>query len=78
MEGERGGREEESEREGVRERERGKEREGGREEESEREGGSEGENSELYYIRIKILGSCLFLQSVPANLHAKREGGGGR
>ena len=22
--------------------------------------------------RIKILGSCLFLQSVPANLHASR------
>ena len=30
------------------------------------------ENSELYYTRIKILGSCLFLQSVPANLHANR------
>ena len=29
------------------------------------------QNSELYYSRIKILGSCLFLQSVPANLHAK-------
>ena len=28
------------------------------------------QNSELYYTRIKILG--LFLQSVPANLHAKR------
>ena len=24
------------------------------------------QNSELYYSRIKILGSCLFLQSVPA------------
>ena len=39
-------------------------------------GGGEGEitrqNSELYYTRIKILGSCLFLQSAPANLHAKR------
>ena len=23
-------------------------------------------HSELYYTRIKILGSCLFLQSVPA------------
>ena len=77
MEGERGGREEESEREGGRKRERGKVREGGREEESERKGGSEGENSELYYTRIKILGSCLFLQSVPANLHAKRERGEG-
>ena len=32
----------------------------------------EGENSELYYTRIKILGSCLFLQSIPANLHANR------
>ena len=92
------GREEESEKEGWREREGGgrkrvREREGGREDESEREGGSEGENSELYYTRIKILGSCLFLQSVLANLHAKRarererekiekgekrEGGGGR
>ena len=30
------------------------------------------QNSELYYSRIKILGSCLFLQSVPANLHANR------
>ena len=30
------------------------------------------QNSELYYTRIKILGSCLFLQSVPANLHASR------
>ena len=30
------------------------------------------QNSELYYSRIKILGSCLFLQSVPANLHASR------
>ena len=28
--------------------------------------------SELYYARIKILGSCLFLQSIPANLHANR------
>ena len=32
----------------------------------------ERENSELYYTRIKILGSCLFVQSVPANLHATR------
>ena len=41
-----------------------REREGERERERERE---------LYYTRIKILGSCLFLQSVAANLHAKRE-----
>ena len=27
-------------------------------------------NSELYYSRIEILGICLFLQSVLANLHA--------
>ena len=26
--------------------------------------------SELYYLRIQILGICLFLQSVLANLHA--------
>ena len=31
-----------------------------------------GQNSELYYTRIKVLGSCLFLQSVPAKLHANR------
>ena len=43
----------------VRERERERERE-------------RTQNSELYYTRIKILGSCLFLQSVPANLHASR------
>ena len=30
----------------------------------------ERENSELYHTRIKISGSCLFLQSVPANLRA--------
>ena len=30
------------------------------------------QNSELYYTRVKILGSCLFLQFVPANLHANR------
>ena len=37
------------------------------------EGGCLGrENSELYYSRMKILGSCLFLQSVPANLHASK------
>ena len=30
------------------------------------------QNSELYYTRIKILGSWLFLQSAPANLHANR------
>ena len=32
----------------------------------------ERESSELYYTTIKILGSCLILQSVPANLHANR------
>ena len=26
----------------------------------------------MYNTRIKILGGCLFLQSVPANLHANR------
>ena len=29
-------------------------------------------NLELYYTRIKILGSFLFLQSVLANLHASK------
>ena len=41
----------------------------------ETEGGRERErtqNPELYSTRIKILGSCLFLQSGPANLHANR------
>ena len=33
---------------------------------------SHAQNSELYYTRIKIFGSCLFLQSVPAYLHASR------
>jgi len=47
-----------------RERRRDREREGGRE--------TEGGNSALYYSRVKILGSCLLLQSVPANLHASR------
>ena len=32
----------------------------------------ERENSELCYTMIKTLGSSLFLQSVPANLHANR------
>ena len=32
----------------------------------------ERENSELYYTRIKILGSSLFLQSVHANLHVDK------
>ena len=41
--------------------------------ERERERERERENSELYYSRIKILGSCLFLQSVPANLQRERE-----
>ena len=40
--------------------------------EIERQRERERESSELYYTRIKILGSCLFLQSVPANLHASR------
>ena len=44
---------------------------GGRETEM-REGEERTQNSELYYSRIKILGSCLFLQSVPANIHASR------
>ena len=30
------------------------------------------QNTELYCTRIKILGSCLFLQSVLANLHTSR------
>ena len=34
------------------------------------EGERERENSELYYSRIEILGGCLFLQYVLANLHA--------
>ena len=37
-----------------------------------RERERERENSELYYTRIKIIGSCLFLQSLPANLHTER------
>ena len=41
----------------------------------ERERERERENSELYYTRIKIIGSCLFLQSLPANLHTERGGG---
>ena len=45
---------------------------GMRQKERERERERERENSELYYTRINILGCCLFLQSVPANLHAKR------
>ena len=42
----------------------GKVKEAGRIEERDRE------NSELYYARIEILGICLFLQSVLANVHA--------
>ena len=53
-----------------REREGGREGEGDRDRDRDRE--TERENSELYYSRIKIVGSCLFLQSVPANLHASR------
>ena len=30
------------------------------------------ENSDIYYTRIKILGSCMFLQAASANLHANR------
>ena len=30
------------------------------------------QSSELYYARIKSLGSCLLLLSDPANLHTKR------
>ena len=51
----------------VCERERERERARAREKESEREGG---QNSELYYSKTEILGICLFLQSVLANLHA--------
>ena len=49
-------------------REREGEREGGRERGRERER----ENSELYCTKIKILGTSVFLQSAPANLHVKR------
>ena len=48
-----------------RERERGREGEGGRERERERD-------SELYYSRIEILGSSLFVQSVLAKLHRQQ------
>ena len=58
---ERGG----GQREAEREEEREKDRDEGRVE-------RERDNSELYYTRIHILGSCLFLQSVPANLYASR------
>ena len=30
------------------------------------------QRSEFYYTKIKSLGTCLFLQSIPANLHASR------
>ena len=54
-----------------RERESGRERE--RERKGERERGRERtQNSERYYTMIKILGSCLFIPFVPANLHANR------
>ena len=78
----------EREREGEKERERERERGGERERLlSEREGEKENLSEEekekpgdrertqysvFYYIRIKILGSCLFVQSVSANLHANR------
>ena len=42
----------------------------GKQRERERERERDRENSELYYTGIKILGSCPFLQSVLANLHA--------
>ena len=44
-----------------------------RERERERQRQRQRENSELYYTRIKILGSCLFLQFVPANLRLQRD-----
>ena len=34
--------------------------------------GERTQNWKVYYSRIKILGSCLFLQPVPANLNANR------
>ena len=52
-------------REGERVEEGGREREG----EREKERGRERENSELYYSRIEVLGSSLFLQSVLAKLY---------
>ena len=58
-----------------RDRDRQRQRERERDRDTEREGGRETErgNSALYYSRVKILGSCLLLQSVPANyLHASR------
>ena len=76
-------RERERKRERERERERETERQTDRETETQRETETERqrqrdrqrlrtENSELYHTRIKILGSCLFLQSVAGNLHANR------
>ena len=50
---------------------RDRDTERGRKKERERER-ERAQNSELYYTRIKILDRCLFLQSVPANLHANR------
>ena len=38
----------------------------------ERERQTDRQNSELYYTRIKIIASCLFLQSAPVNLRANR------
>ena len=53
-----------------REREREGERERGRRARERGRRARERENSELYYSRIEILGGCLFLQYVLANLHA--------
>ena len=53
-------------------RQRQRERQTDRETDRQRDKERERENSELYYSMIKILGSCLFLQSVPANIHASR------
>ena len=55
----------ETEREREGESERGR-----RASERARERKRERENSELYHSRIEILGGCLFLQYVLANLHA--------
>ena len=59
-------RDRQTDRETETETERDRERERNRQRDRERE------SSELYYTRIKILDSCLFLQSVVANLHVSR------
>ena len=63
-------RDRQTDRETETETERDRERERNRQRDRERE--RERESSELYYTRIKILDSCLFLQSVVANLHVSR------